>query len=75
MIEHEHEEEDRTYWTQNVPYGDGHYDGVSGNAMRESYPDHLMEYYRRGFEMGRKHLRENYQRSLMNDFGKVPDHS
>lgn len=75
MYEKDHEAEDRTYWTQNVPYGDGHYDGVSGNAFRKDYPADRMEYYASGFEMGRKHLRESFQRMLMNDYGAVKDHS
>lgn len=75
MYEEDRETEDHAYWTQSIPYGDGHYDGVSGNAFRKDYPVDRMEYYKRGFEMGRKHLRDAFQRMLMNDFGKIADHS
>lgn len=66
------EREQWRYFHENVPYGAGHSDGVNGNKPKcEHYGDHELTFYKKGFEAGRKQLRNNYQRSLMNDYGAV----
>lgn len=64
-------EEESRYFNENVPYDRGQRDGVTGNK-KSTYEAHN-PWYVRGFEMGRKRLRDNYQRALLNDYGRVDE--
>lgn len=56
-----------------LTYDRAYRDGVNGNAC-DPPPDRSpqREKYLEGWQMGRRQLRMNYQRSLMNDYGPVP---